>query len=511
MTAAALMTAGGAAIAPPLRHARALLRVSTAKQEAQGVSLDQQRAAIEKYATENGYTIVAFYQDVMSGKRADRPEYQRMKADVRRGDTVLVYKLDRSNRNALESLQLWEDVERAGAGLVSVVEPYATRDKFVYTVLAGVAEKQSADTAQRVRDNMLHIVQAEGRWVAKPPTWYTLDMKPRLGKQARVFAPGEGRLIPNPGAREKAMACWGMFLGSRNLDATAAAFGLTSENLRRMMHNPAYMGDTVWGGAAIPDTHPALVTRETWTAAKGILDERKRNGKRKFRRDYAWLTGLVFVRDTPQRLFVQGTVARGNYHYATAISDRLRFGAERHAVNLETVHAAALANLCRLSLSPETAAAVQAELDNTAALDPYAAARHEVDRAARALDAERVNAARLVAQSVIDTATYAAMRAAHEAEAVALATRRTALPPAPSLVQRKTLVTAQINLAAHIEAAVECEAWGVLHGLAETFFERIEVWGAETAGLRGKAAHHWRTRSPLVRCVWNPAAASVRP
>ena len=56
------------------------VRRSTTKQE---TSLEEQRAEIEKYASVNGYCVVRWYTESISGATADdRPEFQRMVADA---------------------------------------------------------------------------------------------------------------------------------------------------------------------------------------------------------------------------------------------------------------------------------------------------------------------------------------------------------------------------------------------------------------------------------------------
>ncbi len=59
-------------------------RVSSDEQAREGVSLDAQLAECRRYAADRQWVIGAEYQDVMSGKRDDRPAYQQMLTEVRR-------------------------------------------------------------------------------------------------------------------------------------------------------------------------------------------------------------------------------------------------------------------------------------------------------------------------------------------------------------------------------------------------------------------------------------------
>ena len=68
---------------------RGYIRVST-KNQTMGTSLDDQKEAVMAAgATE-------IYQDVMSGASMDRPGFEKLKADLKPGDTVVVAAFDRS-------------------------------------------------------------------------------------------------------------------------------------------------------------------------------------------------------------------------------------------------------------------------------------------------------------------------------------------------------------------------------------------------------------------------------
>ena len=78
---------------------RGYARVSTAGQE-QGTSLADQKAVLEAEGCE------AVYQDVYTGKAMNRPGFDRLRAEVRPGDTIAVTKLDRIARTETEAYEL---------------------------------------------------------------------------------------------------------------------------------------------------------------------------------------------------------------------------------------------------------------------------------------------------------------------------------------------------------------------------------------------------------------------
>ena len=61
--------------APP-RYAVGLYRVSTAEQGQSGLGLEAQQASVRAFATAQGWTLVAEFSDVASGKDDNRPGFQ---------------------------------------------------------------------------------------------------------------------------------------------------------------------------------------------------------------------------------------------------------------------------------------------------------------------------------------------------------------------------------------------------------------------------------------------------
>ncbi len=75
---------------------RGYVRVSTKRQE-RGTSLHDQRAALQAEGCQE------IYQDVYSGASMARPEFDRLCAEVRPGDTIVVTKMDRFARTETEA------------------------------------------------------------------------------------------------------------------------------------------------------------------------------------------------------------------------------------------------------------------------------------------------------------------------------------------------------------------------------------------------------------------------
>jgi DNA invertase Pin-like site-specific DNA recombinase len=66
------------------------------------------------------------FEEKASGGRWDRPELQRMLGQIRRGDVIVVWKLDRLSRSLKDLLHIMETIEAARAGFRSLTESIDT-------------------------------------------------------------------------------------------------------------------------------------------------------------------------------------------------------------------------------------------------------------------------------------------------------------------------------------------------------------------------------------------------
>lgn len=101
---------------PTTNRYYAYVRVSTTKQGEKGVSLQEQKEAIERYADRNDLTVIEWFEERVTAAKKGRKEFGHMLTQLRRGkaDGVLMHKIDRSARN----LRDWADLgELIDAGI----------------------------------------------------------------------------------------------------------------------------------------------------------------------------------------------------------------------------------------------------------------------------------------------------------------------------------------------------------------------------------------------------------
>jgi DNA invertase Pin-like site-specific DNA recombinase len=98
------------------------------------------------------------FEEKISGAARKRPELERLLGEVRKGDVLVVTRLDRLARSTAELLIIAERLRDQAAGLQSLDEPWADTispsGRMVLTVFAGIAEFERALIRQRTEDGL---------------------------------------------------------------------------------------------------------------------------------------------------------------------------------------------------------------------------------------------------------------------------------------------------------------------------------------------------------------------
>src|SRR4051794_8415065 len=105
------------------------------------------------------------FEEAASGGRWDRPELHRMLDQLREGDTVVVWKLDRLSRSLKDVLHIMERIGKAGAGFRSLTEDIDTTTsagRMMMQMVAAFAEFERAMIRERTSAG-LAAARAEGR------------------------------------------------------------------------------------------------------------------------------------------------------------------------------------------------------------------------------------------------------------------------------------------------------------------------------------------------------------
>ena len=105
------------------------------------------------------------FKETASGGRWDRPELHRLLGQLRVGDVVVVWKLDRLSRSLKDLLMILERIDSSGAAFVSVTESIDTSTaagRMMMQIVGSFAEFERAMLRERTKSG-LDAARKEGR------------------------------------------------------------------------------------------------------------------------------------------------------------------------------------------------------------------------------------------------------------------------------------------------------------------------------------------------------------
>lgn len=281
-------------------------RVSTPGQaEDDRVSLPMQQAEFLRYCERRGYEpLQQVYLDVMSGARADRPDYQRLLEDARAGrfDRIVAYDVTRFGRDAeaavLDLLILKRDT---GVTVEFIRGRHRNLSDVVDDFEQGQEERERLRT--RVQDAMVRVRQ-NGRILGRAPWGYRKeagrlliddDVAPYVRELFRRYREGEGtptiaRDFTERGVTSPGGTPW------------------SAPNLLRCLRNRTYVGISDWRGrnedgeVAGSIECPAIISAEEFDAVQEAIARRAAmHAPRSIASTYL-LGGIVFCGDCQGRM-----------------------------------------------------------------------------------------------------------------------------------------------------------------------------------------------------------------
>ena len=125
---------------------------------------DEQTNALQVRALK-GAGCRRLFEEAASGGRWDRPELHRLLDQLREGDVVVVWKLDRLSRSLKDVLHIMERITAAGAGFRSITEAIDTTTpagRMMMQMVGAFAEFERAMIRERTSAG-LAAARAEGR------------------------------------------------------------------------------------------------------------------------------------------------------------------------------------------------------------------------------------------------------------------------------------------------------------------------------------------------------------
>lgn len=175
-------------------------RVSTGDQDEQLQVDALERAGCGSVYTDHG----------VSGSTSSRPAWDACLNSLRRGDALVVWRLDRAGRSTRHLLEVSADLESRGIEFVSLRESIDTSTatgRFFFTVMAGMAEMERELIRERTNAG-LAAARSQGRVGGRPVTALT---------------------------KEKVNAARGLRDSGRNITQIALALGISRASVYRAL------------------------------------------------------------------------------------------------------------------------------------------------------------------------------------------------------------------------------------------------------------------------------------
>jgi DNA invertase Pin-like site-specific DNA recombinase len=323
--------------------------------EGDSSSIQTQRAMLEHYCVQQGWEVVAVYQDDgKSGTNYDRPGWQELmaKVDADEVGTIILKSLDRMGRNYLESGVLRELFAEKGIRLIAVndgIDTFDREDDFV-PFREIMAEYYARDTSRKIKS----VIHAKGR-DGKPmtctvPYGFVKDPEDKerwlVDSEAaevvrRIYAltiEGNGPYQIAKKLFEDKVERPSYYLAKRGIGSHQANCNMDTpytwngEAVAAIIARPEYAGHMVnfrttkpsfkskkfkkndpseW--LIFPNTHEAIVPQETWDLAQSV-----RNTKRRVNEtgEANPLTGLLYCHDCGARMYNHRNVSEGRMRVA---------------------------------------------------------------------------------------------------------------------------------------------------------------------------------------------------
>ena len=237
------------------------------------ISPEVQRQKIEGWAQLHGVEIVRWWEELdQSGRKRDRPMFQEALARCERGESggIVVARLDRFARSAVDALESIKRLNVAGARLVSVEDNFdgsTPMGRFAIGILTLIAELELERITESWDTAVSEAVKRGVHISARVPVGYR-----KLGK-------GKGLEPVEPAAsvvaevfRKRAVGAsytdLARFLERQGVLPSTGNPHWSSSGVVTLLKNRVYLGEARSGKAVNRTAHTAIVTRAEFDAAQ---------------------------------------------------------------------------------------------------------------------------------------------------------------------------------------------------------------------------------------------------
>src|SRR5215216_605421 len=237
------------------------------------IAPEVQRKKIEDWAKLHEVEVVQWWEEIdQSGAKLERPMFQQALARCEAGETggIVVARLDRFARSAVDALTSIRRLNDAGARLVSVEDNFdgsTPMGRFAIGILTLIAELE----LERIKESWSTAVsEAVKRGVhisARVPAGYRKEESGRLVRDEPAAS-----AIAELFRRRAVGASWtelARFLEEQGVYPATGNPHWSSNGIATLIKNPVYLGQARSGRVVNDKAHEPLVTQAEWDAAQG--------------------------------------------------------------------------------------------------------------------------------------------------------------------------------------------------------------------------------------------------
>lgn len=259
------------------------IRVSTTKQ-GEGVSLDEQREAISRYARKHDLDIVRWFEEEETAAKQGRPEFEKMLGLLQDGEAegVVMHKIDRSSRNL-------KDWARLGDLIDEGIEVHFANEGFDLNSRGGrlSADIQAVVAADYIRNLRQEVKKGfygrlkQGLYPLPAPVGYVDEG----GGEPKTVDPVQGPLVRKAfelyATGDYSAESLAEEMRSRGLENSTGGEAST-KSVWRMLKNPFYAGiiRIKKTGEIFDGAHEPLVPKFLYDEVQRILEGRAPKKKR---------------------------------------------------------------------------------------------------------------------------------------------------------------------------------------------------------------------------------------
>lgn len=257
-------------------------------------SIDAQLRVCNRYAADNGYTVLREYTDsAISGRTDQRPAFQRMIQDSAKGEftTLLIYSHDRFSRDKYDTATYKSKLKKNGVRIISVTLPLDDSPEagLMESIMEGFAqyysENLSRTTRRGMEENAMHC-KSNGA----TPLGYKVE---------------NGVFVLDPVGAKAVQIMYEMYADGYskkeicqklNEDGYRSSRGhkFSPNGIHTILSNERYLGVYIFGEIRQKGGLPAIISKDLFDKVQLQVQSRKRaRGRKKAMEEYL-LSGKVF-------------------------------------------------------------------------------------------------------------------------------------------------------------------------------------------------------------------------